>query len=73
MNITNVSITVLAGILFAIIALFVIIRGFRLPKSYHETEAQRAAMRKRVLEQEYAVKEGESGLKSGGQEKPLKN
>jgi hypothetical protein len=56
MHYPDLSIVSLVAILLALVALFVIVRGFRVPKEFHENEMKRAAMRKRLLEHERARK-----------------
>jgi uncharacterized membrane protein len=65
MNIAGMPIMVLVGALLAIIALFVIAAGFRLPKSYKEKETARALMRKRYMEFELSEKKADKELKTG--------
>jgi uncharacterized membrane protein len=72
MNIADMPFMILIGALLAIIALFVIAAGFRLPESYKEKEAQRALMRKRYMELELAEKDADKELKAGAKEPPAK-
>jgi uncharacterized membrane protein len=65
MNIADMPIIILVGALLAIIALFVIAAGFRLPKSYKEKETQRALMRKRYMELELSEKDADKEQKTG--------
>lgn len=51
-EIANVPISMLCIIIFALLALFVIIRGFKLPADFFERDKLRAAMRKRLRELE---------------------
>lgn len=57
MNIGDISLVVLVSALVALASLFVIFKGFRLPREFHENEEKRAAIRKRLLELESAAKE----------------
>jgi hypothetical protein len=72
MNIADMPLMLLVGALLAIVALFVIVAGFRLPKSYTEKETQRAFMRKRYMEIELAEKDADKEVKAGAKEPPAK-
>jgi hypothetical protein len=70
MNISNIPISVLCITIFALIALFVIIRGFKLPADFFERDRQRAAMRRRLRELETeSRKEKEETITSAQPEK----
>jgi hypothetical protein len=53
----------LVAILLAVVALFVIVKGFRLPGDFQKKEAQRMLMRKRLMELEFAKKAEEEERK----------
>jgi hypothetical protein len=57
MEFVNIPILVLLAVLAAVVVSFVIIRGFKLPKSFYERERQRMAMRQRLMEQNAQVDE----------------
>ncbi|MBN1128476.1 MAG: hypothetical protein JXA71_05785 [Chitinispirillaceae bacterium] len=68
MNITELPITVLAAVLIGVAALFVVMRGLRLPERFMEQEKQRSAMRRRMMELELSQKEEEEKEGSGTEE-----
>lgn len=72
MNISDMPFMILVGALLAIVALFVIVAGFRLPESYKEKETQRALMRKRYLEHELSEKDAVAEQKAGAKAPPPK-
>ena len=69
MDIANIPVAVLGIIIFALIALFVIFGGFRLPADFFERDKQRAAMRRRLREIEETNKKENEPSQSAGAEK----
>jgi hypothetical protein len=53
MDTINVPVQVLAIVLISLVALFTIVRAFRLPKKYYIKERERQALRRRLIELEY--------------------
>jgi hypothetical protein len=63
MDIANIPIPVLGIIIFALLCLFMIVRGLKLPADFYERDKQRAAMRRRLRELEAAGQtEGEAAV-----------
>lgn len=56
MNDTPVSLDVLGTAVFALLAVFLVITGFNLPKNFFEKQKKRAEIRQRLLEKEYREK-----------------
>lgn len=60
MDIANMPIIMLAAILLIIVALFIIVKSFKLPKSYFKNERARSEIRMRLLEKEYETKQAKN-------------
>lgn len=57
MDIANIPIFLLVAIFFGIVALFTVVKSFKLPKSYFDNEKARSEIRLRLREKEYEAKQ----------------